>query len=214
MSEERFRGAPRRRIGRLAAIASALVVTLAILGFVVAARQPTYLPPPGDQIDILLELAGVFPDKYGIMWREHGILRSTDPVSTQDASLLRDAQFMHNLTTGARTDGNVYVEVAYRFYGADHDVDESRNTAATLGQLAADKGTMTCACPMPDSGMDCSGLLGFGNYEFSLEVAYTTQQCPNGPDPKLVEEFRHSMQTADRLIALYLKPLRRKAGWL
>jgi hypothetical protein len=214
MSEERFRGDPRPRSRRPIVIVGGLLLILVAVGFVVAARQPTYLPPPGDQIDILLELAGVFPDKYGIMWREHGILRSTDPVSMQDPSLLRGAQFMHNLTTGARTDGKVYVEVAYRFYGADHDVDESRKTAPTLGPLAADKGTMTCACAMPDSAMDCSGLLGFGNYEFSLEVAYTTQQCPNGPDPKLVEEFRHSLQTADRLIALYLKPLRRKAGWL
>ena len=28
-------------------------------------RQPTYLPPRGDEIDIVLELAGVFPDNYG-----------------------------------------------------------------------------------------------------------------------------------------------------
>lgn len=182
---------------------------------VVAARQPTYLPAPGDQIDILLELAGVFPDKYKIMWREHGILHSTDPVSMQDLSLLRDAQFMHNLTTGARNDGDLYVEVAYRFYASDHKLDTGLGTGPPLGKLAADQGVMMCTCASSDSsGTDCTGLLAFGNYEFSLEVAYNREQCPNGVNPKVEEEFRHSMQTADRLVALYLRPLRRKASWL
>jgi hypothetical protein len=182
---------------------------------VIAARQPTYLPPPGDQIDILLELAGVFPDKYGIMWREHGVLRSTDPVSMQDLSLLRDAQFMHNLTTGAGNDGDLYVEVAYRFYATDHKLDSASGRSPLSGPLAADQGEMICTCgSIGASGTDCTGLLAFGNYEFSLEVAYNREQCPNGVNPKIEEEFRHSMQTADRLIALYLKPLRRKAGWL
>ena len=186
-----------------------------IVGLVVATRQPTYLPPPGDQIDILLELAGVFPDKYGIMWREHGVLRSTDPVSMQDPSLLRDAQFMHNLTTGAGNDGDLYVEVAYRFYATDHKLDTASGRSPLSGPLAADQGEMTCTCgSIGSSGTDCTGLLAFGNYEFSLEVAYNREQCSNGINPKIEEEFRHSMQTADRLIALYLKPLRRKAGWL
>ena len=196
-------------------IAGAVVAALAILGFIVVARQPTYLPPPGDQIDILLELAGVFPDKYGIMWREHGILRSTDPVSMQDPSLLRDAEFMHNLTTGAREDNDLYVEVAYRFYASDHKLDTGLATGPSLGKLAADQGVMMCTCASTDSsGTDCSGLLAFGNYEFSLEVAYNREQCANGVNPKVEEEFRHSMQTADRLVALYLRPLRRKASWL
>jgi len=186
-----------------------------ILGVVVVARQPTYLPPPGDQIDILLELAGVFPDKYGIMWREHGILRATDPESMQDPLLLRDAQFMHNLTTGAREDGDLYVEVAYRYYATDHKLDSDSGSGPSLGHLAADQGVMACTCASIDtSGTDCSGSLAFGNYEFSLEVAYNHEQCPNGINPQIEEEFRHSMQTADRLIALYLRPLRRKAGWL
>ena len=47
-------------------------------------RQPTYLPPRGDEIDIVLELAGVFPDNYGIMWREHMALRSTDAEAKAD----------------------------------------------------------------------------------------------------------------------------------
>jgi hypothetical protein len=179
---------------------------------VIAARQPTYLPPPGDQIDILLELAGVFPDKYRIMWREHGILRSTDPESMQDPSLLRDAQFMHTLTTGARDDGDLYVEVAYRFYASDHKLDTASGTGLPLGKLAADQGVMMCTCG--SSGTDCSGSLAFGNYEFSLEVTYNREQCPNGIKPQVAEEFRHSMQTADRLVSLYLRPLRRKASWL
>jgi hypothetical protein len=147
------------------------------------------------------------------MWREHGILRSTDPVSIEDPSLLRDAQFMHNLTTGARNEGDLYVEVAYRFYASDHKLDSG--TGPPLGQLSADQGAMMCTCGSIDSsGTDCSGLLAFGNYEFSLEVTYNREQCSNGINPKVEEEFRHSMQTADRLVALYLRPLRRKASWL
>jgi hypothetical protein len=192
-----------------------VVAALAILGFVIAARQPTYLPPPGDQIDILLELAGVFPDKYHIMWREHGILRSTDPESMQDPSLLRDAQFMHTLTTGVREDGDLYVEVAYRFYASDHKLDAASATGLPLGNLAADQGVMMCTCGSTgSSGTDCSGVLAFGNYEFSLEVTYNREQCLKGIHPQVEEEFRHSMQTADRLVSLYLRPLRRKASWL
>jgi len=191
----------------------AVLVALALVGFWIASRQPTYLPPPGDEIDILLELAGVFPDKYGIMWREHGILRSTDPAAQLDPSLLRDAQFMHNLTTGgARTEGDIHVEVAYRFYAHDHDIDTGK---ASLGKLAGDKGMATCTCLPPGSdGPECTGVLAFGNYEFTLSVNYNTAQCTKGIDPQLEKEFRSSMLTADRLIALYLKPLRRKASWL
>jgi hypothetical protein len=32
--------------------------------------------------------------------------------------------------------------------------------------------------------------------------------------PKRREEFARTMQTADRLIGFYLKPLRRKPSWL
>ena len=74
---------------------------------------------------------------------------------------------------------------------------------------------MMCTCVSIESGgTDCTGSLAFGNYEFSLEVAYSHEQCPSGINPQIEKEFRHSMQTADRLIALYLKPLRRKASWL
>ena len=212
MSEERFRGEPRPRKRRLITIAGAAVAALAILGFWIASREPTYLPPPGEEIDILLELAGVFPDKYGIMWREHGVLRSTDPVSLQDPSLLRGALFMHNLTTGgARTEGDMYVEVAYRFYGSDHDIGAGTQA---LGKLAADEGQMACVCQQLGGGTECTGTLGFGNYEFSLIVAYNREECPNGINPQREKEFRHSMQTADRLINFYLEPLRRKPRWL
>ena len=149
------------------------------------------------------------------MWREHGILRATDQESMQDPMLLRDAQFMHNRTTGAREDGDLYVEVAYRYYATDHKLDSDSASGPSLGHLAADQGVMACSCASIDtSGTDCSGSLAFGNYEFSLEVAYNHEQCPNGINPQIEEGFRHSMQTADRLIALYLRPLRRKAGWL
>lgn len=178
------------------------MAALALLGFVIAAREPTYLPPPGEQIDILLELAGVFPDKYGIMWREHGILRSTDPAAQLDPSLLRAAQFMHNLTTGgARTEGDIHVEVAYRFYAHDHEIP---NESVTL-----------CACDtLTRVSTSCLGRLAFGNYEFTLSVNYNNTACTDPVDPKRVAEFERSMQTADRLIALYLKPLRRKPSWL
>ncbi len=145
----------------------------------------------------------MFPDKYGIMWREHGILRSTDPVARQDPSLLQDALFMHNLTTGAaRSEGDIYVEVAYRFYGSDHEID-------------ADEAAPTCWCDTLDRvRTSCLGRLEFGNYEFSLSVAYKDAACTHPIDPKRVEEFRRSMQTAQRLIGLYLEPLRRKPHWL
>lgn len=149
------------------------------------------------------------------MWREHGILRATDSVSMQDPSLLRDAQFMHNLTTGARDDGDLYVEVAYRFYASDHELDAGSAGGAPLDKLSADQGTMMCTCASPEStGTDCTGLLAFGNYEFSIEVAYNREQCANGVNAKVEAEFRHSLQTADQLVALYLRALRRKAHWL
>lgn len=171
------------------------------------------MPPPGEQIDILLELAGVFPDKYGIMWREHGVLHSTDPVAPEDLELLHGAEFLHNLTTGgAPTEGDLHVEVAYRFYAHDHDIDAG---TVTLDKLAADKGVMMCVCiPDATSGTRCTGVLGFGNYEFTLTVNYNREQCVKGVSKERAEEFRRSMQTADRLINLYLEPLRRKPRWL
>jgi hypothetical protein len=33
-------------------------------------------------------------------------------------------------------------------------------------------------------------------------------------DPKRYGEFKHALQTADRLIGFYLQPLRRKPAWL
>lgn len=174
-----------------------------IFGFWIAWKQPTYAPPPGDEIDILLELAGVFPDKYGIQWRVHGALQATDPEARSDPSLLRGAQFMHNLTTGeTRSDGDIYIEVAYRYYAADHEID-------------TEPAGPTCRCDMLDRvSTSCTGKLAFENYEFTLDVAYNNAACTDPVDPKRVEEFQRALQTADRLIGFYLEPLRRKPRWL
>ena len=207
-------------------IAGAALAALAFVGFWIASRQPTYGAPPGDQIDILLELAGVFPDKYGILWRQHGMLRSTDPEAHRDPLLLGRAQFMHNLTTGAeRTDGDVYVEVGYRFYALDHQLDSHADMyggyAQSLGEITADEGSFACWCDANDpggnpghSGTNCSGFLGSGNYEFWLSVSYNRDQCAAAPPAARREEFMRTMRTADRLIDLYLEPLRRKPRWL
>ena len=174
-----------------------------ISGLWLAWKRPTYAPPPGDEIAILLELAGVFPDNYGIMWRQHGALRATDPEAQSDPSLLGGALFMHNLTTaGTRSEGDVYVEVEYRFYESDHEID-------------ADEAAPVCRCDTLDRiSTSCAGRLALGNYEFSLSVAYNNAACTDPVDPKRVEEFKRAMQTADRLINLYLEPLRRKPRWL
>lgn len=173
-----------------------------MFGFWIAWKQPTYAPPPGDEIDILLELAGVFPDNYGIQWRVHGALHATDPEAQSDPSLLHGAQFMHNLTTGeTRSDGEIYIEVAYRYYAADHEIDASAS--------------VVCACNPPGLSTSCRGRRAFSNYEFSLNVDYNQAACTNNEaDPKRVEQFERSMKTADRLIGLYLEPLRRKPRWL
>jgi hypothetical protein len=179
-----------------------VLAALAIIGcwaLWTAWKQPTYLPPRGDEIDILLELAGVFPDNYGIMWREHMALRSTDPEAKMDPTLLRGALFMHRLTTGS--EGNVYIEVEYRFY-----VTDQKNTRdAPSG----------CSCaPEHPSVPSCRARLTFGNYEFSLAATYNSEACTTPFSHKRQEEFRRAMQTADRLIGLYLQPLRRKPSWL
>lgn len=158
----------------------------------------------------------MFPDRYGIMWREHGVLHAGDAGAQLDPSLLRDAQFMHNLTTGgAPTEGDIHIEVAYRFYAHDHEIPGRASTGPKLDKLTADAGQMACECLAQEfGGMECTGGLAFGNYEFTLSVNYNTEQCSNGVSPQREKEFRSSMLTADRLIALYLKPLRRKPSWL
>jgi hypothetical protein len=183
---------------RIAGAAAAALVLIGLWGLWSVWRQPSYLPPRGDEIAILLELAGVFPDNYGIMWREHMALRSTDPEAQMDPLLLDDALFMHRLTTGA--EGNVRIEVEYRFFAADHDVASDR------------KPKCTCITEPAPLSPRCQGVLAFGNYEFTLAATYNGEVCPL--NPKRHEEFGHAMQTADRLIGLYLQPLRRKPSWL
>jgi hypothetical protein len=51
-------------------------------------------------------------------------------------------------------------------------------------------------------------------YEFSLSARYEAEACTEPVNPRRREEFARAMQTADRLINLYLKPLRRKPSWL
>lgn len=140
----------------------------------------------------------MFPDKYGILWREHGVLHSTDPVAPEDLEVLHGAEFLHNLTTGgAPTEGDIHIEVAYRFYAHDHEI--------------ADESATLCACDtLTRVSTRCVGRLAFGNYEFSLSVNYNNTACTDPVDPTRVAEFERSMQTADRLINLYLEPLRRK----
>ena len=187
----------------MALIAGAAAAALVISGLWIAWKQPTYAAPPGDEIDILLELAGVFPDNYGIQWRQHGALRATDPEAQSDPSLLRGALFMHNLTTAAaRSEGDIYIEVAYRFYASDHEIE-------------TDPAAPTCRCDeMGSVSTICEGRLAFDNYGFSLLVSYNSEACTDPISPKRAEEFLRSMHTAERLIGLYLEPLRRKSHWL
>jgi len=202
-------------------LAGAALAALAILGFWFASREPSYAAPRGDEIDILLELAGVFPDNYAIMWREHQLLRATDPEAQRDPSLMKNALFMHKLLTteNSQPSGDISVEVAYWFYPGDHrihwDTAKFARDELDLQQLAADKAALGCWCdPVDQSSTLCQGLLAFGNYEFELDVSYKRLQCDRPLDPQRHEEFRRSLQTADRLISLYLEPLRRKPRWL
>jgi hypothetical protein len=189
----------RVRLPRVLLVAGAALAVLAVSVLWNAWRQPTYLPPRGDEIDILLELAGVFPDNYKIMWREHAALRSTDPEAQIEPALLGDALFLHRLTTGS--EGDVYIEAEYRFYATDRDEVEEP--------------PFTCSCGALDrTRTSCVGKLIYGNYEFSLSARYEAEACTEPVNPRRREEFARAMQTADRLINLYLKPLRRKPSWL
>jgi hypothetical protein len=47
-----------------------------------------------------------------------------------------------------------------------------------------------------------------------LSVTYNDAACTDPVDPKRVAEFQRAMQTGERLIGLYLEPLRRKPRWL
>ena len=134
------------------------------------------------------------------MWREHGALRSTDPEAQSDPALLGDALFMHRLTTGAR-----------RRRAGRGRVPLLRIRPATLPMSRP-----SCArCdPLDRTTTSCLGRLAFGNYEFSLSASYNHEACTEPVSPKRREEFARTMQTADRLIRLYLEPLRRKPSWL
>jgi hypothetical protein len=204
--------------------ASALIVVAAVGAWVVVSRAPTYDPPRDDEIHILLELAGVFPDSYDIVWREHGMLRSTDAVARRDPQLLRGALFTHDLTTGAApSEGDVHIEAAYSFFDHDRRLDvpamlSGREERLDVSNFAAKQGAYGCWCESrgeaPPS-TECSAALGYGNYDFSLTVEYNKDRCvaPAAAAPRR-EEFLRSVKTADQLIHLYLEPLRRKPRWL
>jgi hypothetical protein len=156
------------------------------------------------------------------MWREHQLLRATDPEAQRYPSLLKGALFMHKLLTtesSLQPGGDISVEVAYWLYPGDHrihwDAAKFQRDELQLDELAADDAAIGCACdPVDAESTLCQGLLAFGNYEFELEATYRRVQCDRPLDPRRLEEFRRSMRTADRLIALYLQPLRRKPRWL
>jgi hypothetical protein len=204
--------------------AGALLVVVVVGGYVVASCAPTYDPPRDDEIRILLELAGVFPDAYDIVWREHGMLRSTDPVALREPEMLRGALFTHDLTTGAvPSEGDVYVEAAYSFFDHDRRLDlpamlSGREEPIDVSNLAAKEGAYGCWCESrgeaPPS-TECSAALGYGNYDFSLTVDYNKDRCvaPEAAAPRR-DEFLRAVKTADQLIHLYLEPLRRKPPWL
>ena len=145
-------------------IAGAALAVLAIAVLWNVWRQPTYLPPPGDEINILLELAGVFPDNYKIMWREHAALRSTDPEAQSEPAILGDALFMHRLTTGS--EGDVYIEAEYRFYRSR----PGRCRGTALHVLVRRAGPHATSC---------LGRLTLGNYEFSLTRDTTAKLARN-----------------------------------
>jgi hypothetical protein len=208
---------------RRATLAGAAIAAIALVGYVVAARAPTYDPPRDDEINILLELAGVFPDEYAIEWREHARLSSADAEAQRDSGLLQGASFTNSLrTAAARSEGKVYVEAAYSYFTHDRAMDV---TEASIGsqerlrseRVSADAGVYGCWCdsqPTDHVPTRCYAALGFGNYEFSLSVDYNVDHCSAQTATQRREEFLKAVLTADQLIQLYLEPLRRKPRWL
>jgi hypothetical protein len=204
-------------------LVGAAVAAVALAGYVVAARAPTYSPPGDDEIRILLELAGVFPDKYAIEWREHGSLTSADARAQGVPELLRGAMFMHQLrTAGSRADGELYVEATYSYFAHDHEIDlddalPGKESRIEDERLAADAAVYGCWCDPqapPHAPTRCYAALAFGNYEFSLSADYNGDQCSAQTAAQRRADFLKAARTADQLIHLYLEPLRRKPRWL
>jgi hypothetical protein len=203
-------------------VAAAVAAVLA--AWWILSREPTYLPPKRDEFEILAGLAGAFPAEYGVAWRQHGSLRSTDADARRDPTLLRGAQFVHNVTTAsARSEGAVYVEAAYSFFNSDHEIDIREEVFGRDGQVSAaeihaDAGVYGCWCDSQVSGhtaTSCYGALGYGNYEFSLLVSYNSDVCVSvATESSRRREFLDVLKTADQLIHAYLEPLRRKPRWL
>jgi hypothetical protein len=204
--------------------ASALIVLIAIGGYVVASHAPSYDAPKDDEIRVLLELAGVFPDAYDIVWREHGMLRSTDAIALRDPELLRGALFTHDLTTGAApSEGDVYVEAAYSFFDHDRRLDlpatlAGREVHLDVSNFAAKEGAYGCWCETRGEAppaTECSAALSYGNYDFSFTVDYNKDRCVAAEAaPQRREEFLRAVKVADQLFHMYLEPLRRKPKWL
>ena len=201
----------------------ALAIGLVVAGIWVHSKA-TYSPPNGNEVEILMELAGIFPSDYGIKWRQHGTLRSTDADAIRDPALLRGALFTHNVTTApSRSEGDVYVEAAYRFFASDremepHDEFFGREGQARKNDVAADRAAYGCRCEpqATDHGVTtCYGQLRYGNYEFSLLVDYNLDSCVSPTtENQRRQQFSSVLKSADRLIYLYLEPLRRKPRWL
>jgi hypothetical protein len=166
----------------------------------------------------------VFPDAYDIVWREHGMLRSTDAVAQRDPELLRGAAFTHDLTTAAApSEGDVYVEARYSFFDHDRDLElpallSRREERLDVSKLAAKEGAYSCWCESrgeAPSASACSAALGYGNYDFSFTVEYNKEPCVGAEAaPQRRAEFLRAVTVADQLFHLYLEPLRRKPRWL
>jgi hypothetical protein len=216
-------GAPRSMRRRRLRLAGAAIAAIALIGYVIVARAPTYDPPRDDEISILLELAGVFPDKYAIEWREHASLTSADAEAQRDPGLLHGASFTHSLRSATdRSEGKVYVEAAYSYFTHDHAIDVTARSSGSRervpgGHLSADAAVYGCWCDSqsaPSTPTRCDAALGFGNYEFSLSIDYNVDRCSAQIATQRREEFLRAVLTADQLIRLYLEPLRRKPRWL
>jgi hypothetical protein len=158
-------------------------------------RQPTYLPPRGDEIDIVLELAGCFrttmescgastrrcaPRMPKRRWIQSCWAMLCSCTSSRPARKARSISNPNIGSTPATTSSRLIRRRSAR----------ARRSRVAYGRLA------------------------FGNYEFSLAATYNEEACTTPFNPKRQAEFDHAMQTAKQLIGIYLQPLRRKPSWL